>query len=174
MPPIKVFRVGGLHFVEDGHNRVSVARHLGHEVIEAYVTEIITRVSPEGGLELSQLPAKSHERLFLERVPLEPHQRERISFRDPERGYAELAEAVEAWGFRLIQGLGELRDRREIAESWYWDEFVPVVEDLRDADLIGKGTEAEAYMRVTSDRYMLLRTHDWDESIIERLREARR
>ena len=29
-------------------------------------------------------------------------------------------------------------------------------------------------MRVTCDRYMLLRTHDWDEDIIERLRERQR
>ena len=58
MPPINVFRVGGLHFVEDGHHRVSVARHMGLEVIEAYVTEVITRVAPQEGLRLSDLPAK--------------------------------------------------------------------------------------------------------------------
>ena len=49
MPPIKVVRVGGLHFVEDGHHRVSVARHLGLDVIEAYVTEILTRGLGRGG-----------------------------------------------------------------------------------------------------------------------------
>lgn len=174
MPPIKVFRVGGLHFVEDGHHRVSVARHRKQEVIEAYVTEILTRVPPDQGLQIRQLPAKSHERLFLERVPLTREQRARIRFRDPATGFAELAEAVEAWGFRLIQGLGEPRDRAEIAQAWFHDEFEHVVADLAEADLIGEATEAEAYMVVTRDRYMLLRTHDWDESIIERLREARR
>ena len=86
MPPIEVLRVGGLHFVVDGHHRVSVARHLGHDVIEAYVTEITTRVSPEQGLKLADLPAKSHERLFVERVPLTVEERSRISFSDPDRG----------------------------------------------------------------------------------------
>jgi len=174
MPPIQVFRVGGLHFVEDGHHRVSVARHLGLDVIEAYVTEVLTRVAPEDRLKVSQLPAKSHERLFLERVPLSREQRATISFSDPATGYAELAETVEAWGFRLIQGLGEPRDRYEIAQAWFNDEYLPVLADLREADLIGNSTETEAYFRVTCDRYMLLRTHDWDESIIERLRQARR
>ena len=173
MPPIEVYRVGGLHFVNDGHHRVSVARHLRHDVIEAYVTEITTRVSPEEGLRLVDLPAKSHERLFLERVPLAREERKRISFSDPERGYALLAEGVEAWGFRLIQGLGDPRDRREIAEAWFRDEFEPVLEALREADLIGKGTEADAYLRVARERYMLLRTHDWSDEIIERLREAK-
>lgn len=45
-PPIDVFRVGTVHFVEDGHHRVSVARQLGHDVIEARVTEIRTRIPP--------------------------------------------------------------------------------------------------------------------------------
>jgi hypothetical protein len=170
MPPINVYRVGGLHFVEDGHHRVSVARHLGHEVIEAYVTEIKTRVSPPSGLQIGDLPAKDHERLFLERVPLDREQRKRISFTDPPAGYAGLAEGVEAWGFRLIQGLGEPRDRREVAQAWFKDEFEPVIEALTEAGLIGKGTEADAYMRVARDRYMLLRTHDWGEDVIDRLR----
>lgn len=45
-PPIDVYRVGTVHFVEDGHHRVSVSRQLGHEVIEARVTEIRTRIPP--------------------------------------------------------------------------------------------------------------------------------
>jgi len=173
MPPIEVYRVGGLHFVSDGHHRVSVARHLRLDVIEAYVTEITTRVSPEEGLRLRDLPAKSHERLFLERVPLDGAARGRISFSDPERGYALLAEGVEAWGFRLIQGIGEPRDRGEIADAWFHDEFEPVIEALREADLIGDGTEADAYLRVARERYMLLRTHEWGDDVIERLREAK-
>lgn len=171
MPPIEVYRVGGLHFVNDGHHRVSVARHLDREVIEAYVTEVQTRVKPGGPLRIADLPAKSHERLFLERVPLSAEARAEIEFSDPERGYAELAEAIEAWGFRLIQGLGEPLDRREVAEAWFRDEYEPVVEALREADLIGDGTEADAYLRVSCDRYMLLRTHEWGDEVIARLRE---
>jgi hypothetical protein len=171
MPPINVYRVGGLHFVEDGHHRVSIARHRGDEVIEAYVTEVPTRVGPGEALRLSELPAKSLERLFLERVPLPREARERISFTDPEKGYALLAEGVEAWGFRLIQGLGEPRERAEIAQAWFEDEFVPVVEALHEADLVGSGTDADAYLRVARERYMLLRTHEWGEDVLARLRE---
>ncbi len=171
MPPIEVYRVGGLHFVNDGHHRVSVARHRGDDVIEAYVTEIRTRVKPGERLKVSELPAKGHERLFLERVPLSAGQRERISLSRPEEGYAQLAEGIEAWGFRLIQGTGEPLDRGEIADSWFRDEYEPVIEALREADLIGKGSEADAYLRVAEQRYMLLRTHEWGDSVIARLRE---
>jgi hypothetical protein len=48
IPPIQVYRVGGLHFVEDGHHRVSVAMATRQEVIDAYVTEVLThRPGPE-------------------------------------------------------------------------------------------------------------------------------
>ncbi len=172
MPPIDVFRIGGLHFIEDGHHRVSVARHLGNETIEAYVTEVQTRIAPGKQLRLSELPAKGHERLFVERVPLPKQSLAKITFSDPEHGYAKLAEGVEAWGFRLIQGLGEPLDRHEVATAWFRDEFEPVVEALREADLIGQGTDADAYLRVADQRYQLLRTHDWGDQVIDKLRES--
>jgi hypothetical protein len=42
IPPIEVFRVGGQHFVSDGHHRVSIAAATGQHAIDAYVTEIYT------------------------------------------------------------------------------------------------------------------------------------
>ena len=47
MPPIDVYRIGELHFVKDGHHRVSVARALGHRDINAYVTEVLTQVGAD-------------------------------------------------------------------------------------------------------------------------------
>jgi hypothetical protein len=40
IPPIEVYRVDGLHFVSDGHHRVSIAAATGQQAIDAYVTEI--------------------------------------------------------------------------------------------------------------------------------------
>src|SRR6202451_2663005 len=36
IPPIEVYRVGDLHFVQDGHHRVSIAMATGGTTIEAY------------------------------------------------------------------------------------------------------------------------------------------
>ena len=68
--------------------------------INAYVTEVLTQVGAEREIKLSDLPLKSHERLFYERVPLPDEARKRIKLSDEWR-YAALAEAVEAWGFRV-------------------------------------------------------------------------
>jgi hypothetical protein len=46
IPPIEVYRVGGLHFVADGHHRVSIAAATRQRLIDAYVTEVLTTVPP--------------------------------------------------------------------------------------------------------------------------------
>jgi hypothetical protein len=111
IPPIDVYRVGDLHFVQDGHHRVSIAMATGAKTIEAYVTQVRTAV-----------PAHR----FL--------------------------------------------DREQVAQRWFAEEYTPVVRMLRAADLIGSGTEAEAYQRVARERYRLIRMHEWSDEVIERLR----
>src|SRR3954452_21748147 len=64
MPPISVYRIGDMHFVRDGHHRVSVARAQGRKLIDAYVTEVITRIGANREIRLSDLPLKDHLRLF--------------------------------------------------------------------------------------------------------------
>jgi hypothetical protein len=175
LPPVDLVRIGEIYFVQDGHHRVSVARALGRRDIDAYVTEVVTRVGAERTITLADLPLKSLERVFFERVPLPEHARAEIVVADP-YDYARLAEAVEAWGFRTMQDRGEPIGRRDTAYQWLEEEYRPVVRMLREADLIGDRTETEAYLRVSAERYRLLRTHRWDEEVIQRLieDEARR
>jgi hypothetical protein len=170
MPPVSLYRIGDLHFVRDGHHRVSVARSLGREDIDAYVTEVQTRVGMAGDIRLSDLPLKGHERVFSERVPLPPEARARVVLTDP-WDYAALAEGVEAWGFRVMQERLAFTDRHEVARTWFDDEYVPVVKMLREGGFVAAGeTEADGYMRIASKRYRLLRTHQWTPEILERLR----
>jgi hypothetical protein len=170
MPPIDVYRIGELHFVKDGHHRVSVARALRLDTIDAYVSEVLTAVGAGREITLADLPLKSHERLFFERVPLPPEARVRIQLADEWR-YAGLAEAVEAWGFRLSQERGEFVSREEAAEAWFRDEYEPVIRMLRESGLLRSQKETEAYMRVAHLRYLVLRTHEWDDAVIERIRQ---
>jgi hypothetical protein len=169
MPPIDVYRVGDMHFVIDGHHRVSIAIATGATTIEAHVTEVLTQISPTGIRGRRDLLVKSYERIFRARVPLPAADLAKITVTDP-WSYAELGEAVEAWGFRYMQDKGKFLDRAAVARHWYADEYVPVVRMMRAADLIGSRTEAEAYMRVAAERYRLIMTHDWNDEIIERLR----
>ena len=74
-----------------------------------------------------------------------------------------------------MQARGEFIAREEVARIWFEEEFEPVIAMIREADLLEVHcTETEAYARVVSLRYLLLRTHAWDEEVLERLREELR
>jgi hypothetical protein len=173
MPPIDVYRVGEIHFVRDGHHRVAVARAQGRDTIDAHIVEVVTRVGADTSISVADLPLKSHERVFHERIPLAVPQRARIALTDP-MSFGELAEGVEAWGLRLIQHEERFMDRAEVARRWFEDEYDPVVNLLREAGLIGaREQETDAYLRLTCDRYRLMRTQEWNDEAIERVRRGR-
>jgi hypothetical protein len=145
MPPIDVYRVGELHFVRDGHHRVAVARAQGRDTIDARVVEVVTRVPADKSISLTDLVQ-----------------------------YGGLAEGVEAWGFRLIQHDGRFLTREEVALRWFEEEYVPVVAILREAELVGRReTETDAYMRLSGERYRIMRTQEWSDEAIERVRRGR-
>ncbi len=168
MPPIDVYRVGEMHFVQDGHHRVSVARALGDTHIEAHVREVFTQLSAGTGLTLRDLPLKRHERVFHERVPLPSALRSRIQLSDEWR-YSQLATLIEAWGLRASYAREQLLSREDVATAWFRDEYEPVIEVLSEAGIGGEGTDTERYLRIAMLRFLLLQTHDWTDETIERL-----
>lgn len=172
LPPISVYRVGEVYFVRDGHHRVSVARALGRDTIDAQVVDVLTRVGADRRLTVADLPTKSHERLFRERVPLAAGRAARVRLTDAAR-YGELAEGVEAWAFRALLDRDELLDRAGAAELWFVAEFDPVVAMIEEAGLRGRGTEADAYLDVGCERYRLALTHEWSPELLARVRDAR-
>ena len=140
--------------------------------IDAVVTEIITRISPEGITRRGDLLIKDHRRIFLSRVPLVGKARDAVTVTDPYE-YADLSESVEAWGFRLMQEMGEFV-RATVARRWFGEEFLPVVRMVRAADILEGQTDAEAYLWMIRERYRLVREHVWNDEIVSELRERAR
>lgn len=169
IPPIDVYRIGELHFVRDGHHRVSVAHAMGLREIDAYVTQVTTRIDATGIARRGDIITKDLRRVFLDRVPLPGPALCTILVTTP-WSYAVLSETVEAWGFRLMQQEGRFLDRETVAKRWYSEEFRPVVRMLQHAGLVGDRTDAEAYLQLAGQRYRLMRTHRWDDEVVERLR----
>jgi hypothetical protein len=168
MPPIEVYRINGLHFVEDGHHRVSVALAMGDTTIDAHVREVRTELGAAPDLRISQLTLKHHERLFFERVPLPPADRAQIQLTDEWR-YAQLAGLIEARGYRESHAQGRLIPRRELASAWFHEQYLPVVAKLRERGAGGPGTDTDRYLRFAILRFLLLHTHEWTDDAIDRL-----
>jgi hypothetical protein len=71
----------------------------------------------------------------------------------------------------VIQARQQPMSRHEVAVAWFHEEYEPVLAMLREAQLIPKDvTDTEAYMHLAALRYMLLRTHEWDDAIIDAIR----
>ena len=45
LPPVKLFELGGVYFVRDGHHRISIARAHGVDYIDAEVTRVDTKIT---------------------------------------------------------------------------------------------------------------------------------
>jgi hypothetical protein len=173
LAPIEVFRIGALHFVEDGHHRVSVARAMGDDTIRAHVREVRTALPATPDLFAHQLALRHHERLFHERVPLPPAARAQINLSDEWR-YAQLASLIEAMGYRETQALDRVVPRADLARRWFHEHYEPIVAIAREHDLGGPGTDADRYLRLVMLRYLLLHTHEWSDEVIQRLRDELR
>jgi hypothetical protein len=146
LPAIRLTRIGDLYFVDDGHHRVSVARARGMTEVRAVVHRIFTVVCARRHLTVTDLPAKAAERLFLERVPLPTDIRLGLRLDDP-TAWCRLADAAEAWGFRQRLAGRPVDSRPELARSWWTDEVVPVIEELRGRGVCVSGDDLALYAR---------------------------
>jgi hypothetical protein len=171
MPPIDVYRIGELHFVQDGHHRVSVARAHGDTTIDARVREVQTTVGATDELTLRDLWLTQHEREFHERVPLPPAARARIELAEGWR-YEQLATHVESWAFRASHAHGRLLSRGHAAEAWFREEYAPIADFLAETGFGGPGTETVRYLRTVKMRNLLLHRRDWSDDVIEQLQAA--
>ncbi len=167
IPPIDVYQIGDYYFVRDGHHRVSVARSLGLDVIEAQVTAIETFLAPVGIDARSDLELKYWRRLMLQRVPFTGEARAAVAVNNP-FDYGVIAETVEAWAARMMHAEGAYMDKTTMAQRWYAEEFQPVVQMIEDAGVRGKDERpAEAYLRVACERYRLIREHEWNAEVMD-------
>lgn len=169
VPPIEVYKLGDMYFVRDGHHRVSVARALGLDLIEADVTEIRTAISPQGVSGRDDLDKRHWRRIFLERVPLTGRARAELDVTDP-HSYHRLAEMVEAWSARQMHVDQAYLDRATAAARWHAEEYLPVLAMIDDAGLPRSGeTPTDSYLRVACERYKLTREHTWDMDVMDEL-----
>jgi hypothetical protein len=174
IPPIDVYQIGDYYFVRDGHHRVSVARSLRVDLIEARVTVIETFLAPVGIGARADLELKFWRRLMLQRVPFTGEARAAVAV-DHGPAYGEIAEAVEAWATRTMHAEGAYMDRETMAARWYAEEFRPVVQMIDEAGVRGDDERpAEAYVRVACERYRLIREHEWNAEVLEAVKKGKR
>jgi hypothetical protein len=126
-PPIVAVKLGDVYFVVDGHHRVALARRSGGEMIDADVTEFVTRVPLPAGADMLEVVLRQLERVFLEDSGLaEAHPGLRFSASRPAL-YLELLENIQVHGYHLMRDHGRVFSKEQVAADWYENVFAPAV-----------------------------------------------
>jgi hypothetical protein len=150
-PPVVVNKIGDAYFVVDGHHRISIARRLGMETIDADVTALSTRWRLDADADLDELVHAEQEWLFMRASGLDRARPEaRIRFSLP-IGYSELLDAVETHGYSLLQEEGVLRPGPEVAAHWYDRVYLATTASIRRGRIAGfcrNATDADRFLHV--------------------------
>lgn len=135
-PPVEVYKVGDVYFVKDGNHRVSVARQMGNDTIEAHVWEYPTDIEIGHADSLDQILIRLGERNFLAQTHLDEIVPDHnIRFTSPGR-YSELMTQIQT----LRETLSVIDDRPmpadEAVAAWYEMIYLPVVQIIHDSQLL--------------------------------------
>lgn len=164
LPPIQVYQIGEVYFVLDGNHRVSVARQLEASHIQAYVTQIESKVPLSPTIQPDELILKAEYAEFLEKTRLDaicPNAD--LSVTAPGQ-YPKFMEHIEV--HRYFMGLDQQQSIpwNEAAKHWYETVYLPVIRVIREQDLLHdfpSRTEADLYLWASEHRAALEASLGW-------------
>ncbi len=161
LPPILVYQVGQVYFVDDGHHRVSVARRLGATKIRAYVTPVHTKVPLAPDVQPDELILKAEYAEFLEHTHLdELRPGADLSVTSPGQ-YQLLWEHIQVHG--CLMNLDQT-ETYKAAAHWYDQVYLPVVQVIRGRGILrdfpGR-TETDLYVWISEHRAALEQELGW-------------
>ena len=165
LPPIEVYDINGNYFVKDGNHRVSVAREMGLETIEAYVTPVITRVPLSAIDDANALILKSEYAEFLTHTRLGDTRPDSTLMASVPSAYRELLEHIDV--HRYYMGITQHREisYEEAASHWHDEVYLPVKELIAENHLLAEfpeRTEADLYLWITRHKCELQAYLGWE------------
>jgi nucleotide-binding universal stress UspA family protein len=164
IPPIEVYQIGEVYFVLDGNHRVSVVRQLGASHIQAYVTEVKTKVPLTAEINPDNLIIAARYAEFLEETRLdELRPGADLTVTVPGQ-YRKLLEHIEV--HRYFMGLDEKREisLEEATVHWYDTIYLPVVKIIRERGILDDfpgRTETDLYLWIMEHRAALEKELGW-------------
>lgn len=150
--PIEVYKLGDVYFVLDGNHRVSVARQLGAQTIQAYVTEVHSRLPLSDDVAPDELIIKARYAQFLDYTGLDKSRPDLDLLVTAPGQYRKLEEQIEAHRRRLAERPEAEIDIPAAAAAWYDEVYLPVIQVIRERDLLAGfpgHTETDLFMWVS-------------------------
>lgn len=158
LPPVQLYKVGDAYFVMDGNHRVSVARQMGREFIDAEVHECLVTVPVSPDLTADALVVIGEQADFLAQTRLN-ETRPEVDIRPTlPGGYHLLLEHIEVHRHLQSQEWKRDFDFEEAAAQWVDQVYLPMVHVIRETEILEEfpgRTEADLYVWVMDHLYYL-------------------
>ncbi len=158
LPAVKLYKVGDVYFVRDGHHRVSVAREQGIKYIDAEVIACRGRVPITPDVTEEELDLKAEYAEFLEATELDRLRPEQEIEFTISGVYKILLEHIAVHRYFLGLERGEPIPWQEAVVSWYDHLYQPIVEIIRQHGILTEfpgRTEADLYLWIIEHHYYL-------------------
>lgn len=158
LPPIEVYQIREVYFVQDGNHRVSVAREMGAKYIQAYVTEVQSHVPLTPDIRPDELILKAEYSQFLNQTQLNQHKPEAdLSVSIPGQ-YPVLLEHIDVHRYFMGIDLQRPVTYEEAVAHWYDTVYLPVIQIIRSQGILRQfpnRTEADLYLWIAEHRAQL-------------------
>ena len=173
LPPIELYKIGEAYFVKDGNHRVSIARDLDIPLMQAWVTEIHTRVPFTPDMNADDLILTRQQTEFLSTTKLDtlrPESNVRVT--EPGK-YPILLDHIRTHQYYM--GIDQDREIswEEAVTHWYDEIYLNVIEMIRHRgilDAFPTRTETDFYVWLADHRQELETDVGWDlptEDVVE-------
>jgi hypothetical protein len=173
-PPIEVYKVSDAYFVRDGNHRVSVARQLDLDTIEAHVWEYPTRVPLEPDDDLDDLILRQEYLEFLDDTKLDQLRPDQWIILTQPGGYCELEEAIAVHRHWQSLERGEEIPWLEAVVDWYDHVYLPLATKIQEEDILAYfpgRTEADLVVWVLRHWEKLERNYGGEEVMADQVVE---
>lgn len=159
LPPVQLYEMGGIYFVRDGNHRVSVARALGQQYIDAEVISLQSEIplSPDMTVEDIKRAVILYEkhRFYEETNYPNVTGADDLDFSEPGR-FDTIREHVQVHKYYLNQNRTEEIPFYQALYSWHENVYMPICDAILAEHLLSLFPG-----RTTSDLYIFLVAH-WD------------
>ncbi|MBE9523982.1 MAG: universal stress protein [Chloroflexi bacterium] len=164
MPPIQVYQIGEAYFVLDGNHRVSIARQRKATHIQAYITEIHTKVPLSSDTNLNDFILKAEYAEFIEHTAFdEACPLENLSITAPGH-YKTLEKHISLHRQTMQENSDSVISSKEATASWFHEVYQPAVDIIQNRGILRSfpnRTETDLYVWIAQHQEALQKTLGW-------------
>ena len=172
VPPIEVYQIGDVYFVLDGNHRVSAARAMGNDRIEAYVTKFNSPINITAEDKIDDLLLKIEYADFINETKIQEYYPNLELIATVPGRYKYLLENIKFHQKYLEKQHKRKYTQEEIIKSWVNSVYFPVIEKINQSGLLRDfpdRTETDLFLWLLKHKKDLEKSLGWQVNLSDAL-----